>query len=477
MTVGGTRTATFGQYKVGRDDRDRLRVHGHRRQRHDERHRGGRSGVTVTAHIGTSTTYPSTKTDAAGKLSFSLPTPAAGSGTTYSIGCAMVAGCYPTTSPASTRDSCSLAAAVSGNNFRFWHVLELELLGYPATAMVATDPWENDGSGATPNTKGDQTSCTWPASSVFRLGAPANNWTSRAARRSRASRSLFDELSEYALQPLRGHAAQGSTNRAPTSSAGRPAPTTSNSGPAPVRSSRRTPAPSSRHVRRRRVLSRCARSTARRHAARPHPRYAFEHEQGTVEIQQSDDATSPNYTKQETYPSAGQRARNDGEAQQIVLADMDRDGDKDLVIATSTGTYSGQVIVLDNIGRTRTAAGAIATCGRCPRTTPNSSRSRTWTATAIRTSCSARRRARPRAASSSTATRTRRAPGRTRSARASRPAAVLSMAVADLGGSSASDVAVGYVTNTTSGAGGVRIFYNVGGTIRPRRWILPGGAV
>ena len=92
MTVGGTRTASFGQYKsvsttvtgyVFTDTDGDGTMNGVE---------AGRSGVTVTAYIGTSTLYATAKSDAAGKYTFTLPTPAPGSGTTYSIGCAQVSG-------------------------------------------------------------------------------------------------------------------------------------------------------------------------------------------------------------------------------------------------------------------------------------------------------------------------------------------------------------------------------------------------
>jgi hypothetical protein len=59
----------------------------------------------------------------------------------------------------------------------------------------------------------------------------------------------------------------------------------------------------------------------------------------------------------------------------------------------------------------------------------------------------------------------------------SAPGAVLSFAMADLGGSSLQDIAVGYVTSTTTGAGGVRIYYNVGGAISATAMDPSGGAV
>lgn len=478
MTIGGTRTASFGQYKsvattvtgyVFTDTDGSGTMNGIE---------AGRSGVTVSAYIGTSTLYSTTKTDAAGKYTFSLPTPAAGSGTTYSIGCAMVAGCYPTTSLLYT-GLVLTGTAVSGNNFGFGTFSSSSFSGYPAIAMVAMDLWENDGSGATPNTKGDQDLVY--VASVF--GIPGwnyvtNAWTAGGTPFSSTS-TVTTLLGNTPYSLYSDTLRKGSTNRAADFVAG----TTGSSNfelwahtgsVIPTSVLRKFGTADAGRVLSVRALD-CSGGTqldlilGTRSSAN----------KGTVEVWQSDDATSPSYTKQEVYPSAASVPGSKmGEAQQIALADMDRDGDKDMVIATSTGAKSGEVIVLENIGRT------------------NGSRFRyrnMWTLTTdnpkqlaladvdgdgypdvvlgTKTSATAGRILVYRN-THATSTWTY-----SLSQSFSAPGCVLSMAVADLGGSSAADIAVGYVTNTTSGAGGVRIFYNVGGAISTSSVDPSGGAV
>ncbi len=477
MTVGGTRTATFGQYKsvattvtgyVFTDTDGSGTMNGIE---------AGRSGMTVSAYIGTSTIYSTTRTDAAGKYTFSLPTPAAGSGTTYSIGCAMVAGCYPTTSLLHT-GLVLTGAPLAGYDFGFGTFSSSSFSGYPATAMVAVDLWENDGSGTTPNTKGDQ-DLVYVA--TF-FGFPywvytANNWTAGgtpfSSGTSNATSLSATPYSLYADTLRRGTTARASDLVAGTTGSNNLELWARTGSSIPSGALRRLGTADAGRVLAVRALD-CSGGTqldlivgTRSSSNR-----------GTVEIWQGDDATSPNYSKQETYPSAAGMSGTMGEAQQVVLADMDRDGDKDLVIATSTGTYSGQVIVLDNVGRTNGSrfryrnlftlstdnprqlavtdvdgdgypdivlgTKTSATAGRVL-VYRNTHATSTWTYS-LNQSFSA-------------------------------PGCVLSMAVADLGGSSASDVAIGYVSNTTSGAGGVRIFYNVGGTISTSSVDPSGGTV
>ncbi len=466
MTVGGRQSARFGQYKsvattvtgyVFKDTDGSGTLNGIET---------GLSGVTVTAYIGTSTTYASTKTDASGKYTFTLPTPAVGSGTTYSIGSAMVSGYYPTTTLLHA-GLVLTGVALSGYNFGFANYASTTFAGYVATSMLATDLWENDGSGSTPHTRGDQDLVY--TGSLFGLQLwfhVTNNWTSGGSPFSPVSSSAnlatSTTYSAYA-DTLR----KGSTPRAPDLVFGY-----SGSSNCEVLARTGTSIPTSA-LRRLgtgdagRVLSIAALDCAGGSQLDLLLGTRTSAGKGTVEVWQSDDATSPGYAKAETYPTAasipGSRM---GEAQQMALADMDLDGDKDLVIATATGTYSGEVIVLDNIGRTngsrfryrnmftlstdnpvRLAASDVdgdgypdIVLGTRTSTTAgrilvyrNTHATSTWTYSNVQ---------------SITA-----------------PGATLCMAMADLGGSSAGDLAIGYVSNTIKGTGGVRIYYNIGGQL------------
>ena len=305
----------------------------------------------------------------------------------------MVAGCYPTTSLLyRTR---AHRAAVSGNNFRFGTFAELELLGYPATAMVAMDLWKQQ-QRVTPTRRATRTSCT----SASYFGASvwvymANNWTPGGTPFS--SVTSYATTLAYALQPLRGHALRKGPHRARrlrrrgdrlhqlrtlghTGSVIPTSPCVVSARPTPV------------------ACSRYARSTARAVPwLDPSSARARSRTGGTVESGRTRRRDQP-----ELHQAGNLSVRSEsmpgtmGEAQQIVLADMDRDGDKDLVIATSTGTYSGQVIVLTTSGARERQPFPLSQHVDAVHGQLNSSRSRTWTETAIRTSCSARRRARPR---------------------------------------------------------------------------------
>ena len=72
--------------------------------------------------------------------------------------------------------------------------------------------------------------------------------------------------------------------------------------------------------------------------------------QGSVEVWLSNDATTPTFTRDETISSIGGSLM--GEVTGMVLADLDGDGDKDLVVVTHQSDYNGQLAVFENHGRT-----------------------------------------------------------------------------------------------------------------------------
>jgi hypothetical protein len=78
---------------------------------------------------------------------------------------------------------------------------------------------------------------------------------------------------------------------------------------------------------------------------------------GIIEVWQNGEGATPAFTRVETYPTAGGLATNSlGEVRAMTLADLDGDGRRDLIVgtnkATSTTTYSGQVIVFKNVSKT-----------------------------------------------------------------------------------------------------------------------------
>jgi len=74
---------------------------------------------------------------------------------------------------------------------------------------------------------------------------------------------------------------------------------------------------------------------------------------GTIEIWQNNDVATPSFSRQETYPSAGNIPLNQlGEVTAMKLADVNADGRRDLIVATRTGIYSGELLVFKNVGNT-----------------------------------------------------------------------------------------------------------------------------
>jgi len=74
---------------------------------------------------------------------------------------------------------------------------------------------------------------------------------------------------------------------------------------------------------------------------------------GSIEVWQNSEAATPTFTRQEIYPTAGSIPLNTlGEVAAMQLADVDNDGRRDLVVATKTGNWTGELLVFRNIGNT-----------------------------------------------------------------------------------------------------------------------------
>lgn len=74
--------------------------------------------------------------------------------------------------------------------------------------------------------------------------------------------------------------------------------------------------------------------------------------QGTIEVWENDNASSPVFTRREIYPPNGLVPGNAlGEVTAMALADFDGDGYRDLVVGTHNGTYSGQLLFFKFVGR------------------------------------------------------------------------------------------------------------------------------
>lgn len=178
--------------------------------------------------------------------------------------------------------------------------------------------------------------------------------------------------------------------------------------------------------------------------------------QGSIEIWVSDDATTPSFTRDETINMIGSSVM--GEVTGLAVADMNNDGLKDLVVATRTTDYNGQVAVFENIGRTsgnrfkerytRSFSGDAMTClsvadgdgdGRLDIFLGTQRTLSTGRVFQFKNSGSF---------------------GFTGVAVITAPGIVQSLTAADLGGATArTDVAVGYRTSSVGYGGGVRVYY------------------
>jgi hypothetical protein len=72
--------------------------------------------------------------------------------------------------------------------------------------------------------------------------------------------------------------------------------------------------------------------------------------QGSLEVWVNDNATTPTFSRDETFTTIGGMIM--GEVTGIALADMDNDGDKDLIVVTHTSDFNGQMGLFENRGRT-----------------------------------------------------------------------------------------------------------------------------
>lgn len=73
---------------------------------------------------------------------------------------------------------------------------------------------------------------------------------------------------------------------------------------------------------------------------------------GSVELWQSNNASTPTFSRLDTYPTGGGLAAGSmGEVQCMALADVNGDGKKDLIIGTKTGNYTGQLLIFRNNGK------------------------------------------------------------------------------------------------------------------------------
>jgi hypothetical protein len=182
--------------------------------------------------------------------------------------------------------------------------------------------------------------------------------------------------------------------------------------------------------------------------------------QGTIEVWRSNNATTPTFTREEVYPTAGGTpAGGVGEVTSLAVGDLDGDGTSDLVAGTRTGDYSGQVLFFRGANKGSTPHFTYEYCTTLA--------SDAVTAVALvdvdgdaildvvagtQTGTSSGQliflRSRIPGTFLFDAVKALNAPG-----------IVTSLVCADFGGSTRKDIALGFRQSTTSYAGGLRIYY------------------
>lgn len=183
---------------------------------------------------------------------------------------------------------------------------------------------------------------------------------------------------------------------------------------------------------------------------------------GTIEVWQNSDAVSPTFTRQEIYPNAGSIPGNRlGEVNAMILADLDNDGRKDLIVGTKTGVSSGELVIFKNVNKNNgtrfvcvgdytltndiaTALGTVDLDGDgkldiVVGTQASTSSGNLMIFRSVSTSGSSWAFSNLRTVAAS--------------------GVVMSITTGDLGGGTRNDVAVGWRSNTSGYAGGISIYY------------------
>ena len=200
---------------------------------------------------------------------------------------------------------------------------------------------------------------------------------------------------------------------------------------------------------------------------------------GTFEVWKNSGGTAPTFTRDEVYPNAGSIPGNSlGEVTAMALADFDNDGNRDLVVGTRTGTYSGELLFFRFVSKTPggrfvcraryiltdDAVTSLAVCD------PDNDG---WRDVIVGTQSAANRGRLQQWRNNGSVTLWSFSDIHNVDA----SGIVMSLRAADLGGGSGADIVVGWRQNDTSYGGGVEVYYMDLGILPPVGVDVSGGAV
>jgi hypothetical protein len=479
VTQGGTATATFGMRQSSGGT-----ITG--RVYHDTNGDGsyngldaGIAGVVVTVKDAAGAATIGTGTSAAnGTYSISVP-PTSG-GSSYQVTCASVAGYFATTVLAFTGVTVSSGQTVTGYDFGFGQWTLTTLTTGAVSCMALADAWENDGSGAVPNTRRDTDLLLGYTDAT---GGHAKLWSNGYPNAAPFAGAADEDLLWWGSTAPTAIVGDSVTNLASPSAPypvmGFPSSVASGESGYNWAYDKRTTSAVWPSV----YTSRTTKRTT--DAGTTNALLMYDTDGGTGnDVIVGTKYTTANrggfevwhgitlsgvlsWTQSQRYPNAGTvPGQTMGEVNGMALGDIDRDGKRDLVVAVQTGATSGSVMVFKFNGSAGgdlfTLKQTISIAGEAPKCVVAGDidgDGRNDIVVGTQSSTTTGRVLVYRNAYGTSAWTF------TQAQAFSAPGAVTALAIGNLGGTSALDIAVGYGSSTLSYLGGARVYTNVAGLL------------
>jgi hypothetical protein len=479
MTAGGTATVAFGMQKV-QNGTIKGRVY------YDKNANGtydgtdaGIANVTVSVKdaLGLVTLGTGTS-DASGN--YSITAPATALGVTYQVACAPVAGYFATSALALLGVTLGSGATVSGKDFGFGTWTLSTITTGAVTCMATGDVWEDDANGSPSTIKdvdlvvgyngpsgGDVGIWTnnYPKATPFSGSAAVDaEWWTSAVPLAVVVDSVTSPAKPTAPYPVIGSApytyAEGTYNWGyDIRSTWMPWPWSYWNANIEITSDKGT------------VQSMLACDMDGGTATDLILGSKTSAGAGSMQVWHGKSSNGTlSWTADEVYPAHGTVPGNKmGEVNDMVLGDIDRDGKRDLIVATQTSSTSGAVMIFQFNGGSGFVSGDLFTLKQTitfPTEAPQEVAvgdidNDGWNDIVVGTQASTttgnvfvEQNTYAKTAWSFTQAQSFKAPG-----------VVTALAIGDVGGSSLPDVVVGYGSSTVSNLGGARIFYDVAGTL------------